>query len=581
MTSEAKEPVLKPASDNPWYVLATVCGEHTGGEIDWDLHARNRRIWNGWACLRLSPEERDELAKRLGIDVGDLHSLDQEELERIDSAFKERMGSKRRNPFGGVYPPYVGPNMNIDFSNTEFFPKEGEKGYRVCFEGFVFPGKADFTNSVFSHDVEFRRAEFLERAGFHNSRFEGEAKFTGARFRSDASFSATSFSKADYTNVLFNSYALFDSAKFESKACFSGASFNHLALFENAEIAGADFSHAVFFLRDSDYCADGSFDKNGKAASFRGSSFHGQANFFSAEFGAGANFGGVAFNSPVDFSSTKFISKCMKIDFIGSDFHGVSFSSAEFNCVVEFFSCTFHGKVDFTKVIFNCPVRFETARFVGYENQPMMGHENLESGVPAFYDATFRQDTRFPLAYSHWPGITRENATDAKEAYAALRLAMEDLKKVEDAQFFARQELRCKARSEDWFTGRLLAAYGVFSDFGHSVGRPLLWLVGFGILFAFAYAAAFLPSGLISGEQTYGAAVQSCLAGDGCMPFCRGLGLSAVSSSPFLGGKVLYFGRALVEGPIWLGVLTGIQTTIAIVLLFLFGLALRNRFRLR
>jgi len=395
MTSEAKEPVLKPASDNPWYVLATVCGEQTGREIDWDLHARNRRIWNGWACYRLKDEEREALAKRLGIDAADLMPWGDAEWDAVNGKFDGSFQSSGK----------------LSFYRTEL--------PQVCFQGFIFPKSTDFNKARFTGNANFRGAAFLNQASFNEAEFCGCARFTETSFE----------------------YA---------------------------------------------------------------------AHYYDARFRADAYFNRSRFKGPARFDRVRFAAK-----------------------------------------------------------------------VPAFYDATFRQDTRFPLAYSHWPGITRENATDAKEAYAALRLAMEDMKKVEDAQFFARQELRCKARSEDWFTGMLLAAYGVFSDFGHSVGRPLLWLVGFGILFAFAYAAAFLPSGLISGEQTYGGAVQSCLAGDGCMPFLKGAGLSAVSSFPFLGGKALHFGKALVEGPAWLGVLTGIQTTIAIALLFLFGLALRNRFRLR
>jgi hypothetical protein len=36
----------KPAEKNPWYVLATIYGEQ-GALFDEELHAKNRRIWNG------------------------------------------------------------------------------------------------------------------------------------------------------------------------------------------------------------------------------------------------------------------------------------------------------------------------------------------------------------------------------------------------------------------------------------------------------------------------------------------------------------------------------------------------------
>ena len=43
---------LTPASQNPWYVLATVFGEH-GETIDDALHEKNRAVWNAWMCQGL------------------------------------------------------------------------------------------------------------------------------------------------------------------------------------------------------------------------------------------------------------------------------------------------------------------------------------------------------------------------------------------------------------------------------------------------------------------------------------------------------------------------------------------------
>jgi len=40
---------LRPANENPWYILMTLYGEQEGEEIDWELHEKNRRAWNAWA----------------------------------------------------------------------------------------------------------------------------------------------------------------------------------------------------------------------------------------------------------------------------------------------------------------------------------------------------------------------------------------------------------------------------------------------------------------------------------------------------------------------------------------------------
>ena len=41
---------LRPANENPWYVLATVYGEQERGGVNVTLHSQNRGIWNRWMC---------------------------------------------------------------------------------------------------------------------------------------------------------------------------------------------------------------------------------------------------------------------------------------------------------------------------------------------------------------------------------------------------------------------------------------------------------------------------------------------------------------------------------------------------
>ena len=61
--------VLQSAEKNPWYVLATVHGEYKDG-YDAKLVARNRRIWNGWACSDMEPEARGETGRGNGAGSG-------------------------------------------------------------------------------------------------------------------------------------------------------------------------------------------------------------------------------------------------------------------------------------------------------------------------------------------------------------------------------------------------------------------------------------------------------------------------------------------------------------------------------
>ena len=49
--------LLTPAESDPWYVLMTVAGEHSGslgGKPNLRLMQENSRYWNAWACSEMS-----------------------------------------------------------------------------------------------------------------------------------------------------------------------------------------------------------------------------------------------------------------------------------------------------------------------------------------------------------------------------------------------------------------------------------------------------------------------------------------------------------------------------------------------
>jgi hypothetical protein len=85
------EITLKDANENPWYVLATIYDVQEAEEVDWELHEKNRRAWNAWACQNLSGEETAGLAKDTGLAVEELRGWTalQGEVER---RFGKRLG---------------------------------------------------------------------------------------------------------------------------------------------------------------------------------------------------------------------------------------------------------------------------------------------------------------------------------------------------------------------------------------------------------------------------------------------------------------------------------------------------------
>ncbi|MEP5376638.1 MAG: hypothetical protein ABJQ14_12755, partial [Hyphomicrobiales bacterium] len=87
-------PDLKPANENPWYVLATLYGEQDGEEIDWELHEKNRRAWNAWAGSALNMEILRTFAETSGVRESELRLFPRLKME-IEELFRHEM--RRRN----------------------------------------------------------------------------------------------------------------------------------------------------------------------------------------------------------------------------------------------------------------------------------------------------------------------------------------------------------------------------------------------------------------------------------------------------------------------------------------------------
>ena len=86
-------------------MLATVAGEQVDRRVvlsDLTLHARNRRIWNGWMCRNMAEAERAALAEKIG--------LPPEELAPLTEAGARAAGGALRGGFPDVADPDRLPN---------------------------------------------------------------------------------------------------------------------------------------------------------------------------------------------------------------------------------------------------------------------------------------------------------------------------------------------------------------------------------------------------------------------------------------------------------------------------------------
>lgn len=209
MTDTATAPALKPAEENPWYLLATLYGEPA--RFDEEHQTRNRVAWNRYFASQWSDADRARLKGR--VPDAELLPFSQYELDEIHDDFVRRVNSR------DIILP--NPDEIISFSDYYFQNDVGFGGYifeSIHASGAVFSGYADFSNATFTW-YAFFDATFLENANFTGASFPGEAYFAGAAFSGYAAFSgANFFEDTSFRSAIFSGIAYFRSATFSGNA---------------------------------------------------------------------------------------------------------------------------------------------------------------------------------------------------------------------------------------------------------------------------------------------------------------------------------------------------------------------------
>jgi hypothetical protein len=128
----------------------------------------------------------------------------------------------------------------------------------VRFDGAIFTGKAEFYNTtmgtasfyrtVFSGDTSFLDATFSGDASFKGATFSGPARFVSAVFRGEVRFEKSIFKRrSTFRSVAFNKDVWFRDTIFTNDVSFSRAAFIGNALFENVHFGQeASFPLAKF-----------------------------------------------------------------------------------------------------------------------------------------------------------------------------------------------------------------------------------------------------------------------------------------------------------------------------------------------
>jgi uncharacterized protein YjbI with pentapeptide repeats len=267
------------------------------------------------------------------------------------------------------------------------------------------------------------------------------------------------------------------------------------------------------------------------SADFRSATFSGDTYFSSATFSGDAYFSRATFSGYASFRSATFSGYAY-------------FSRVTFSGYAYFSSATFGQAAIFTNSEFKAPTDFEDSRFLG---EP-----------PRFHQGKLHEDTVWHGV--EWPAAPtgRRKARRFTGAYERLKLEMDRLKKHEDELMFFAEEMKCRRVAAGWFKGLPIAAYGWLCDYGRSYVMPLGWMVA-------VFGAGVPALWLLQPDLGWGKAV----------------GLSAVNCLAGLGIRKDLMGKVLDHlGPGAL-IVSGAQTVAGLILLFLIGLGLRNRFRMK
>lgn len=169
-----------------------------------------------------------------------------------------------------------------------------------------------------------------------------------------------------------------------------------------------------------------------------------------------------------------------------------------------------------------------------------------------------------------WPTLPndRDVAKQFVDVYARLKLEMDRLKRHDDElDFFAREQQARRVLLGPW-KDLPIAVYGFLSGYGRSYVRPLS-LIGATVLVGTFFFVANLVGFWIPALADPGHTWQA-------------IGLSFANTFGILGIRKEFIDPTVLQKlPGWLKVISTIQTILGIALLFLFGLAIRNRFRMK
>lgn len=465
------------------------------------------------------------------------------------------------------------------------------------------PG-AGFDSASFSGDVRFHGASFLGDASFDNASFSGRASFEKACFAGHASFERASFV----------GHVSFDSANFSGNARFTGATFVRIASLYSVSFSGdISFNYASFARRVSfkmgGFSGDASFERVSFSghASFESTSFLGNTSFYSVNFLRNVKFDGTTFSGNASFyrarfpGNIRFKSVCFKkvVSFEGSRFETALADGQMESGTLSFHQSVFDGPALFSGASFATISPHHSAAFLGARFKDLANFRGCGVlWIAALDEAEFEKrllldgpdeakanrtfaSTILPRAIAGGknPATKESLLRELEGGCRTVKVAMAKAKDEAMVQRYYRFELiaRQKQPGTPWFERRASQLYGLVSDYGLSPTRPL---IGLGVV-VLSFAALFwgfraIATGTAGGWDGAGSALSMSLSR--IFPF----GAFDLFSKEWIRSAIVVGGGLQKESgwDLTVRLLATLESLIALILTFLFGLALRRRFQI-
>lgn len=416
---------------------------------------------------------------------------------------------------------------------------------------------ADFTGQTFDDDADFRGFLFPGRVLFKNATFRKEMIFGPRKPVEplDTSNTVVSSGRVTFDGSRFCAQAFFNRSIFESGATFLNTCFKDVAVFQETR-------------------------------------FDGPCAFNSAKFNRTANFGQAGFLDDALFWTTEFSNE-------------VNFGRATFMQSTEFVLAAFHGNVKFDNAAFKRSATFRNAKFFHTSTFKGISVEGLFAlqratfrCLPDFTDSYFRTAPVFyraALGPNHFKTSNSFSKCESiPEQWSALkRLAIQGHDHEKELEFLKGEIISRRNTFDTRFHARYWIGqlYGLLSDFGQSISRPLMFLVIGFLLFSVLYFVQRENGNIGKCDIEHGAVVAS-------------INLSLYNSLPLLSGvstRVLDHSHACLYGlghsveeknrfdkaeegsyvPLSVQFTATFQRLLSTTLIFLFGLAVRNRFKIK